>query len=424
MMKWRHVLASALLAATVSTSFAAALDCEPRRVAVGSGHLGPWIDTGNWLDAGSLGPALNAPGVFLARTEIAADPMARPFRAAARTLDFERMTVDDPVDEQPRTLASVLDARLRAEAMLVLVNGRVAVDRGWHDAGSERPRLLQLAARPLLSLLGVMTQEEGRLAGERSVSRYLPALAGDAGLRRLSVQRLIEGDARFDWAAPALREWRAAAGWHGDGAAGGVRDWLAQPGRWDAPLHEQAPPDAVGGPEDDLLAWLLAEANGEPLSRLFCERIASQLHPEQPQAWLSDAAGTELAGGLVLSLRDFARVGQWLIESRLRPQRSKLPGWFLEALTAPATGTPKSSPWLHGLHPASETRYGFVRLGGRGRRVAIIGAHGSSLLVDFDRRLVVALYAASPEARSPLQLATLQRVWDRLGMAVSAGARR
>ena len=143
---------------------------------------------------------------------------------------------------------------------------------------------------------------------------------------------------------------------------------------------------------------------------------------EQPVAWLTDVAGNELAGGLVLSLRDFARLGQLLIEARATPTRSRIPGWFVETLTASSRAA--GMPALSGLRKGSDLRYGFVRLGGAANRIAILGAHGTSLYIDFDRRLVVALYATHPQVRSPLQLASLERLWDAFGAAVPAVRKR
>ncbi len=415
-----HVLcAGALLAGTAAQ---AAASCVPERLPAGSRALGEWIDAGNWRTPGHLRAGLRTPETFLPRLSLPAAPDAQPLPAAAQPLDLDRLTLDDPVDGTKRSVAALLDSRLAAESVLVLYNGRVFAERAWHDARTDAPHLLQRAGRPLLSLLGVMALAQGRLAGERAVARYVPALANQAGLRRLSVQRLLDGEARFDWSAADLAGWQQAAGWAGAPAPGGVRDWLRQPVRWDAGLRDQPPPTAEGGPEDDLLVWLLAEAHGMPLARLFCEQLLVRLRPEQPVAWLTDAAGSELAGGLVMSLRDFARLGQLLVEARVSPQRSRIPGWFVEALTAPATGG--EAPGLDGLRAGAEARYGFVRLAGPGARIAILGAHGSSLYVDFDRRLVVALYAAHPEPGSPLQRATLERLWERLSAALPAPGRR
>jgi CubicO group peptidase (beta-lactamase class C family) len=420
-MLFAHLL---LLLAATSLPVLAADTCEPERLPAGKRAIGKWITADNWLAPGNQRASLSMAEVFMPRIRLRASSTAVPMRPATRLLDLDKLTLADPVDEKVQSIASLLDSRLYADAILVVHNGRILAERQWHGAHAEQPRLLLQTGRPILSLLGAMSIAQGKLAPERSVVRYVPALSTNVGLRRLSVQRLLEGDDRYAWSPEELAQWRSAGGWGNGPNSAGVRDWLSQPERWERPLHETLPEAAEGGPDDDLLAWVLAESHGAPLSKVFCEQLLLRMRPEQPAAWLTDPAGNELAGGLVLSLRDFARLGQLLIEARTSPTRSRIPGWFVETLTASGSSRAAAAVALSGLRKGSDLRYGFVRLGGAANRVAILGAHGTSLYIDFDRRLVVALYATHPQVRSALQLASLERLWDALGAAVPAVQKR
>jgi CubicO group peptidase (beta-lactamase class C family) len=117
---------------------------------------------------------------------------------------------------------------------------------------------------------------------------------------------------------------------------------------------------------------------------------------------------------LALSLRDFGRLGQQLLDARAGRKRSKIPTWFIETLTASAG---IRSPQINGLAKGSEQRYGFIHLGGAKNRVALVGTHGTSLYIDFDQRLVIAVYATYPKAGSPALLATLEQFWKSVGQA-------
>lgn len=422
MRPWSISFALLLFASSVSAW--AAAECEPERLPAGKRAIGKWITADNWLAPGNQRTSLSASEIFMPRISLRASGAAVPLRPAPRLLDFDKMTLADPADEKTQSLAFLLDSRLYADAVLVVHNGRILAERQWHGARPEQSRVLLQAGRPVLSLLGAMSVAQGKLAPERSVVRYVPALSTNVALRRLSVQRLLEGDDRYEWSHEEIEQWRRASAWGAEPNPGGVRDWLSQPERWERPLHEALPTATEGGPDDDLLAWMLAESHGAPLARVFCEQILTRMRPEQPVSWLTDTAGNELAGGLVLSLRDFARLGQLLIEARATPTRSRIPGWFVETLTASSGGRTAVVPALSGLRKGSDLRYGFVRLGGASNRIAILGAHGTSLYVDFDRRLVIALYATHPQVRSPLQLASLERLWDAVGAAVPAVRKR
>ena len=177
-------------------------------------------------------------------------------------------------------------------------------------------------------------------------------------------------------------------------------------------------------PDDDLLAWALAESYKAPLAQVFCDNVLTRLKPESPVLWLTDAEGTELSGGLALSLRDLARFGQMLIEARGARNRSQIPGWFIETLNASSGNRKAKASEIEGLTRGTELRYGFVHLGGAANRIALIGPYGNSLYLDFDRRLVIALYSSYPKEYSPGLLATLEQLWEAVGSATQPGRKR
>lgn len=402
-----------LLVATQCTAAASA--CHFDAQAHGDRQIGKWIDHGNWLASEHLRLTLAAGPRFMSSLRLAPGK-ASPLRGAGRSLDVDRIKVSDPLDGSARNLGFLLDSRLQADGLIILQNGRLLTERYRNGLRADDQRLLLHANRPILNLLGAISVSQGKLSPDRSLTRYLPTMSGQSGLRRLSVQRLLDSNDAMNWSNDELASWRQAAGWDKGGSDTDVRAWLTMPGRWDFPLEDRKRSALPATPDDDLLAWLLAESNKMPLSQLFCEQLLSRINPEHPVMWMTDAQGIELAGGLALSLRDFSRFGQLLLDTRSSRSRSRIPGWFIETLTA-SSGI--RSPQLPGLARGSERRYGFVHLGGDPNRVALIGAHGSSLYIDFDRRLVIALYASHPALESPSQLATLEQVWKTLARTVS-----
>ena len=393
---------------------------------------GPWLSQDNWLAVENLRYGLQSGNAFMPLVAIKSKITPQKLNPAPRPIDFERVAATDPLDRQPRDLGFLLDTRLYADALLVLRDGRIVGERYWHGVSPRQPRLLLGASRPFLSLLGAMAVTQGKLAADRSVLRYIPELGTQTGLRKLSIQRLLEGNSHAAWSTPEVEEWQAAAGWRSEepGAAGaaalGVRAWLAKPERWEKAYAESTETPSFAGPEGDLLAWTLSNAYGAPLSRVLCDQLLPRLRPENPVFWLTDVQGNELGDGLALTLRDFARAGQMLIDARAGSQSSKsrIPGWLIETLGSPGAMRKGTSDGLPGLCKGSETRYGFVHLGGAANRIALIGPYGNSLYVDLDRRVVVALFAAYPRASSPALLATLGELWERISAASQASVKK
>lgn len=415
-MSRRLTMLTLVLATSVAAAQAAPL-CQVDTLAAGSGKIGEWIDKNNWLAVEYQRVTLQAAEKFMPAQRLRPASASEALRLAARPLEINRIEATDPLDGSRRDLAFLLDSRLYADGVLVLHNGRVSAERYRNGLRPSEPRLLLQATRPWLSLLGAISIGRGKLEADRAVTRSIPALNSQAGLRKLSIQRLVQGQETHSWSAEELEQWRRAAGWASSPPPEvGVRAWLSQPGRWERPLVEQEAPAFTASPDDDLLAWLLAESNATPLGRLFCEQLLTRSRPEHPVLWLTDGRGVELADGLALSLRDFARLGQLLLEARVSRSRSRIPGWFIETLTASSA---TRSPDLAGLPKGSEQRYGFTHLGGKANRVAIIGSHGTSLYVDFDRRLVIALYATYPKTGTPTLLATLEQLWKAVDQTLS-----
>lgn len=394
------------------SAMAAEPACQFESVPSGPQKLGRWIDKGNWLSSENLRLTLPAANTFMPAQRLTPAKGGEALRPANRILDLSAAKAIDPHDGRERDLAFLLDSRLGADGLLVLQNGRILGERYRNGLQPEDPRLLMHATRPLLNLLGAISIGQGKLVADRALNRYLPALSSQPGIRKQSVQRLLESEDGRAWRNEDLAGWQQAGGWVPNPATRGVRAWLAQPGRWEVPEANTAPVPFTGTPENDLLAWLLTESNGMPLSRLFCEQLQSRLRPEHPVLWLTDPQGIELADGLALSLRDFGKLGQLLLETRSNRNRSKIPGWFIETLTASAG---LRTPEIPGLAKGSEARYGFIHLGGDASRAALIGPNGTSLYIDFDRRLVIALYASNPVTTSPLLLATLEQFWKAVG---------
>ncbi len=408
-------LPAALLSLLIATgTWAANSTCQFEQVPVGPQKLGPWIDKSNWLAIENQRLTLQAGEVFMPAWRLPAS--GSETKVAPRQRQVDTLPSTDPLDGSRRDLGFLLDSRLYADGLVVLRNGQVVTERYRNGLTPEKPRILLDTTRPLLNLLGAISISQGKLSADKSIARYLPSLTGSGGLRKMSIQRLLEDEGRYAWTSEDLELWRRAAGWITNQPGNGIRSWMAQPARWDRAFLEKEAPSFDAAPDDDLLAWALAESNAKPLSVLFCEQLQMRVRPEHSVLWLSDSQGVELASGLALSLRDFAKLGQVLVEARSNRNRGKIPAWFVETLTA-SSGLRTAE--IKGLAKGSELRYGFVHLGGAPNRIALIGERGTSLFVDFDRRLVIALFSTRPGESAAAMLATLEQVWKTIGLSNS-----
>lgn len=370
----------------------------------------------NWLAPENLRIGQQSASLFVSVNRIESGVSAESLQMGARPLVLRKINADDPLDSKPRNLDFLLDSRLYADGLIVLHNGKVIAERYWHDLEPQQPRLLMGATRPILSTLGSIAVSQGKLAPDRSIVRYVKGVSDQTGLRKLSIQRMLDAESRFDWTSQELENWMKTSGWLAPPSnAAGLRSWLEAPNRWNRDMTHSGLSAHHTAPDDDLMTWLLSDLYRMPVSKVFCDQLLTRLRPENDILWATDSRGTELGGGLAMTLRDFARFGQLLIDARRGTGYSKIPKWFIDTLTGSRGLRHSNAPDLAGLRPGSETRYGFVHLGGNPNRVGLIGPYGNSLYLDFDRKLVVALFASYPAPRSVPLLMTLERVWDALG---------
>ena len=424
-MRTRCIIAFLSLAAAGVPGAAAAELCsyrstEPSQYASSTRFVtrDDWL-AGEHLRIGLQEPQRFMPGVFM-RPSAKGASLAR----SASPLDPQQRQAVDPADGNKKSLRFLLDARLYADGIVVLKGDQIVLERYGPALAPESPRLLLQATRPVLTSLLAAASAQGEISREASIVRVLPELAKQPSLRKTSLQRLLDGRTGLIWSGDDQGRWLSATGWGRSAqASAGVLAWLKARRKW--PRDAKLPVSDIAGPEGELLTWTLENAARRPVSHVFCETVLSAIGAEDEAFWAVDPAGAELADGLALSLRDFARFGLALLNARGRAgMGSVVPRWFAASIAAGPSGHDAMPEALESLGDDVAWRYRFVSLPAA-HQAAIVGPYGNSLLVDFDRKVVVALYASYPRDFSPLLLQSLRSLWSALTLAESdAGAQK
>lgn len=364
----------------------------------------------NWLSPGNLRFGLIHAPRFIPGVTVA-PPAGAPARSpAAQRIDVDRLLVSDPADDTRRSLRFLLENRIDADGVLILRRGRVLLDYRRAGFDPAQPRLLLEATRPVLVALLAKAAAEGRVAREKAVARAIPDLSNARELSKLSLQRLLEGRTGLQWSDVDIRQWQQEAGWAPGGTATGVRVWLERRPSWPRTADETGA-DVVG-PEGALLLWAAEKAWKKSAPALLCD-LQGSIRARHPAFWATDPTGTALADGLALSLGDFANLGQAFLDARNRPgRRALVPAWFVDSVAGPS-GTRELAPAVvHELGADTGWQYRIAHPGNRGHRMAILGAYGTSLYVDFDHGTVIAVFASHAERHSPLLMASLRNLWE------------
>ena len=141
--------------------------------------------------------------------------------------------------------------------------------------------------------------------------------------------------------------------------------------------------------ETHLLGVLVSSATHQTLSHYLSSKIWIPYGMEQNATWRLDRTGQEMAGCcLQMTLRDFARFGQFVLEDGCINGKSIVPDdWF-------KTATKIQVP----LWPGGGYGYGWWIF--NGSSFEALGIHGQMIHIDPSRKLVIAINSAWPEADS------------------------
>ncbi|MEZ5660926.1 MAG: serine hydrolase [Burkholderiaceae bacterium] len=228
--------------------------------------------------------------------------------------DLGGFQFDDPAGGRC-TLDQALE-RTATDGLLVLHDGKVLFER---YLGELKPHLTHRCFSVTKSFIGLLAASavlEGRIDPEAHVETLLPELA-ESGWAQATVRQVLDMTAsvRFveDYEDPdgdVVRSRRAAG-------------TLPRPHGYTGPasLYEYLPTVPSGGTHGHgfhyvtsnthVLGWLLQRATGQSLATLLSERLWQHLGAEEDADLMVDPIGIgEVGGGLSVTLRDLARLGE------------------------------------------------------------------------------------------------------------------
>jgi CubicO group peptidase (beta-lactamase class C family) len=140
--------------------------------------------------------------------------------------------------------------------------------------------------------------------------------------------------------------------------------------------------------ETDLVGIVVSNAVGMSLSQYASAKLWQAYGMERDATWMIDLAGHERGGCcLSMTLGDYARFGQFMLDGGIARGRQILPtGWIAQA-TSPQITDGATSPG-----------YGYFWWLGQGGAYYASGIFGQSITVIPDERLVIVVNSAWPKA--------------------------
>lgn len=285
-----------------------------------------------------------------------------------------------------------LDALMEAAR----ITGVLAVQRG--EIVLERYALGRTAddrwtsfsvAKSLTSLLLGAAIQDGHIEDiDEPVTKYIPDLAG-SGYDGVTIRQLITMTSGVQWNedyADPESDVALSSFWPGEP---GIQNPLVSYMRR---LPRAAEPGTVFSyktGETDIAGILVAYATGRGLAQYLSEKIWAPFGMEQDAVWIVDGGSIERGGCCIsMTLRDYGRVGMFVLGGGVAAGKQVVPKWYLEEATsnqikAPATGS-----------------YGYFWWISPDGSYAARGIFGQSIQIFPEEELIVVTNAAFPSATS------------------------
>jgi CubicO group peptidase (beta-lactamase class C family) len=239
------------------------------------------------------------------------------------------------------------------------------------------------------SMLGLLIAQIEEIDLESQVTATLPGLKGTA-YRGAKLRHLLDMRAGIafneDYLATSgpIIEYRKATGWNPLAPGEAPSDLHSFYGMLKETDGEHGGRFHYVSPNTDLLGWVIEQASGRRYAELMSERVWKPAGAERSAYITVDRLGApRCAGGMCATLRDLARVGQWMIETQAR---------FLQDLER--NGDPRA--WAAGdlvqYYPGLPMRYRnqWYLLDGPAPLAFGMGIHGQNLFVDRKNEIVIA----------------------------------
>ena len=223
-------------------------------------------------------------------------------------------------------------------ALVVLKDGEIVHESYYKGTAPEDLRISWSVAKSYLSALVGVLLEDGTIGLiDDPVVQYAPTLKGGAydGATIRNVLNMASGvtfdEDYLDQSSDINRMGRVLAlGGSMDDFASGLTETFAPAGEgW-----------KYVSIDTHILSMVVREATARPIAELLSEKVVAPMGLEREPYYLTDGFGTAFVlGGLNLTTRDYARMGQMFLQNGEYNGRQIVPADWVAASTAPSAPT-------------------------------------------------------------------------------------
>ena len=338
-----------------------------------------------------------------------------------------------PIENDPSDISELVEANergsgsllpklllnaIRTDAVVVLRDGKLVFE--WYARGNNAhtPHILMSATKAVIGLLAGMLHQTGDLDLDAEVSIYVPEIATTL-YRGATLRNLLDMRARIPLEPEQQRAYEVATNWQP--AAGGEQgaDLVSFLQGLTAPHQAHGGPFSYISANTDLLGWAIERATGQTIAALLSARLWKPMGAEDRAYITLDRKGlARCAGGLCATARDFARLGQLIVDNGQRGERQIVPAPVISDITDNGDADAwKNGEWGKSFASISTNmryRSGWYLVDDQPKTMFAMGIHGQNLFIDRANRIVVAKLSSWKQRIDYVPLWATHRGFERL----------
>lgn len=353
------------------------------------------VTLANWRQAPFNSWAFHHVREIIPTADIPNDPSAvRDLPPLAQDLD--RVAV--PMANGETVPFSRFLADTSTDGIVILHKGKLIFERYGNGMTARSPHILMSVSKSMLGLVCGILADQGVLDVERPVTDYVPEVASTAYVgatvrHLLDMRTGLVFDENYLATSGPIIAYRKSTGWNPlapDETPTDLRSFYRQLTEADRPHGGRFHYISVN---TDLLGWVAERAAGKRFADLMSELIWQPMGAAESAYITIDRFGApRCAGGMCMTTRDLARVGQLIVEGGARGSRQIIPtSWIDDMLGNGDTAAWNEGPFLD-LYPGATMHYRAKWYVEHGSRPLLfgLGIHGQNLFIDPKAEVVIA----------------------------------
>jgi CubicO group peptidase (beta-lactamase class C family) len=338
-----------------------------------------------------------------------------------------------PIENEPRDVSALRSASrglggslfrklvlnaIRTDAMVVLHDGKLVFE--WYARGNDAHthHILMSATKAVMGLLAGMLHETGDLNLDAPVSTYVPEVATTA-YQGATIRNLLDMRTGIVLDAGQQREYDVATNWDPIAPGGKDTDLVSYLQNLTSAAKPHGGPFSYISANTDLLGWAIERATGQTVAALLSARLWKPMGAEDAAYMTLDRKGlARSAGGFCATARDFARLGQLIVDGGRRGAREIIPasviGDIVNSGDADAWNKGQWGTAFASISKNMRYRSGWYMIDDQPKTMFAMGIHGQNLFIDRANRIVVAKLSSWKQRIDYLPLWVTHRGFEKL----------